>query len=289
MRRVWLPLLAALALPALAIAAAVATSGDGAGGAAGRVDVLGDPIPCPGGGQAQSRFILDGENFQATGTLKALNSDQVVVAGPSGDVTMAASVNVDIRDSVQAGDVVTAEGQVVSATGAYVASVVRSACTAAALAAAPAVTPAATPAPSSNTAATGGEATCKANVGRLQLNAKVHKQEVQIERARVVSFENGDLTIQTPVGDLTVTVKGDTKVKGDLKHAGEVTVTGAANGKHGIVAQAVQALCRAGDSGNQQSDVEESSGSGNSGEQNDDQSEKSGDTGDVNSRDDGED
>ncbi|HSP54547.1 MAG TPA: hypothetical protein VLS25_03075 [Dehalococcoidia bacterium] len=114
--------IAIVAVPVLGVAAVTL------GQEAAPSQVLGDMLTCPNGSTVQSAFTLSGDSFTATGPLVALDSQNVTVTGPSGNVTATLTVNAEVDAGLQPGMPVTVHGQLFDQGTTTVASTVRDAC-----------------------------------------------------------------------------------------------------------------------------------------------------------------
>ena len=232
--RVWAPV-AAIVLPALAVAGSVAF-GEDSNSVTERVDVAGEMLGCPDGSQVQSRFLLDGQSFQVTGRLTALDSSQIIVAGPSGTVTTTPTINVDVGDGVRVNDAVVAQGAVFS-NSTYVTGTVRRACGGAGATPAPTVatTPGAEP-------ETQGE-DCNDD-GESGSSLRVEKKQVQVEHGKVTARGNGVLKLETAAGEVSVKTDEHTKIKGNTDKAHRVKVKGALEPGRTVTADEIEVTCQ---------------------------------------------
>jgi hypothetical protein len=117
-------LVAVVAAPAIAVVAAVVSAQEG--GSPG--DVNGAMLACPDGAQVQERFSLDGDAWSVTGVMTAGPDVTITVAGPSGDVTVVPTINLEAGPGVAVGQPVTMKGTTVAATGEMVATSLVDAC-----------------------------------------------------------------------------------------------------------------------------------------------------------------
>jgi len=239
---------AAVAAPALAIIGAVVSAQEGGG----PVELLGETLACPNAAQVRERFAMEGDNWSVTGVMTAGPDISITVAGPSGEVTVVPTVNLEVGAGVQLSQPVTMRGSTVAATGEMVATSLTDACAGAA--SAPTAAPDQTATgqedddpgeddDAGEDAGAGQSGVCNRGAGRPgELRMHINRGGVHIQRGAVTSSEGGSLVVETPDGPLTVVLDGDTKIKGDPNAGTEVKVRGEMDDGV-VVAEEVKVLC----------------------------------------------
>jgi hypothetical protein len=234
---------AALAVPAVAVIAAVVSAQE-----SGPTVVTGVTLTCANSAQVQERFVMDGDSWEITGVMTSGPEVSITVAGPSGDVTVVPTVNLEVGAGVVVGQPVTMRGTTVATTGEMVATSLVDACGGAGVQPSPEATgePAA---PDGAVADVDDEdeaeqgAACNGGPGNSgELRAKIKNGKAHIQRGAVSSANGATLVVETPDGPVTVVIDGDTKLRGNPESAAEVRVRG--NVDDGVVeAEDVRVLC----------------------------------------------
>jgi hypothetical protein len=265
-------LVAAVTAPAIAAVAAMVSAQESP-----PTDVTGAVLTCANGAQVQERFRMDGDNWEITGVMTSGPDVSITVAGPTGDVTVVPTVNLEVGAGVEAGGVVMMTGTTVAATGEMVATTLVDACGAAGLQPSPEATDEPT-APEDGAVADVDDddeakdgAECNGGpVNSGELRAKIKNGKAHIQRGTVTSADGGTITVETPEGPVTVIIDGETKVRGDTESAAEVRVRGDID--DGVVqAEDVRVLCA--DAGDQQAgdDVDDGADEGDEGDEDEDE------------------
>jgi hypothetical protein len=203
-------------------------------------------IDCASETDPQFQLIVESQTFEVTGLLESVTADQVRVLGPGVTVEILRDSTTQIDPGLTTGDPVTVEGAVLDDRQLR-------ALTATLRCEIPTATPEVTPAP---TAAATPRATTAADEdaadgcrrgtnSRSALGFEVDDGEVGIKRATVVSSDGSSITIETPAGQVVVSVGGDTEVSGQLDAAGQVHVDGTIQADGSVLAEDVKVLCEA--------------------------------------------
>jgi hypothetical protein len=278
-------LVVAITAPAIAAVAAIVSAQESP-----PTDVTGAVLTCANGAQVQERFRMDGDNWEITGVMTSGPEISITVAGPSGDVTVVPTVNLEVGNGVVAGQPVTMRGTTVAATGEMVATSLVDACGAAGVQPSPEATAEPT-APDEGAVSDVDDddeakegVACNGGPGNSgELRAKIKNGKAHIQRGTVISADGGTIVVQTPEGALTVVIDGETKVRGDTESAAEVRVRGDID--DGVVqAEDVRVLCA--DAGNEQAGDDD--GADEDDEGGDDEDEAGDDDGDEGGKEDDE-
>jgi hypothetical protein len=209
-------------------------------------------IDCATGEDPHFEFRIQGDTFEVTGRLDSLTSDRISVLGPGLVVEIARDGATTIEGSVDTGDPVRVEGTVGDAQQLRALAVALRCEEALAAAPTPVAAPAVQEVQQQNDVCNRGNG--RGGAVRFEVD---DDGEAEIKRGAVTVNDGVSLTVETPAGPVTIVLDDETKIKGDLASALQVTVKGDLQDDNSILADEVKVVCPDGEETNRDDDDDE--------------------------------